>query len=148
MSQMNCPHCHSENIAPENVPQGVVAVMPCPKCSQLLVRFRNKMIALNRDILANGSKEERTFHLAEVISEFMEDAEIGFDMLSPRIFDEAPGISHAQEEDGEDEFEVVDVTPTEVREELEPISDDEAQRFVNFELNALDNMEYFKKHFE
>ena len=71
MSQMNCPHCHSEDIVPENVPQGVVAVMPCPKCSQLLVRFRNKMIALNRDILANGSKEERTFHLAEVISEFM-----------------------------------------------------------------------------
>jgi hypothetical protein len=148
MNDMNCPHCQSEDIVPESVPNGVVAVMPCPKCAHLLVRFRNKVIALNRDILINGSKEERTFHLAEVIAEFMDDTDFNFDMLAPRILDEAPGFSHPKDKAEQEDNEIVEISQDEFLEDLEPITDDEAQRFVDFELNAIDNMDYFKKHLE
>lgn len=145
MSQMNCPHCHSENIAPTQVPQGVIAVMPCPKCSQLLVRFREKIIALNKEILMNGSKEERTFHLAEVIGEFMEETDLDFDKIVPSLFDESPSLHSLQRED-DDEVEIVEVTAEEIEDDPAPISDDEAQRFIDFDLKAIDNMEYFKRH--
>ena len=145
MNQMNCPHCRKENIAPEDVPNGVVAIMPCPNCSQLLVRFHDKVIALNKDILVNGSKEERTFHIAEVIAEFIDEIGINFDMMYPHMFGQSPKIQNL--DDGEEEeIEVVDVTRHHQTEN--PISDDEAQRFIDFELNAMDNIDYFKKHLE
>ena len=148
MSQMNCPHCQSENIAPENVPQGVIAVMPCPKCSQLLVRFQDIIVALNKDVLTNGSKEERTFHLAEVIAEFMDETGFNFDMISRRMLGNEPATHLSQDDHEYEEINIVEITQDQIQNDLDPISDDETQRFVNFELNAIDNMEYFKKHLE
>ena len=119
--------------------------MPCPNCSQLLVRFRDKLIALNKELLMNGSKEERTFHLAEVISEFMDQTGLNFDMITPHMMDEAPVM---KQQDEDEKNKIIKVNQHHKQVVPEPISDDETQRFVDFELNAIDNMEYFKKHLE
>lgn len=133
MSQMNCPHCQSEKFGQARVPRGVVAVMPCPSCGGLVVRFRHKAIALDRDVLFQGSKDERKMHLAEVISEFMDEDILQFEMLTGS--EEAPEVIHQVEADEEDD-------------DLPPISEDELNKFVNDDLDNLDNMDYFKKHLE
>ena len=96
----------------------------------------------------NGSKEERAFHLAEVIAEFMDVTEFNFDMLSSRTIGEASSMHLFPENRDNDEMEIVEVTQDQIQDDQEPISDDETRRFVEFELNAIDNMEYFKKHLE
>lgn len=134
MSQMVCPHCHSERLGKARVPAGVVAVMPCPECSELVVRFRHKVIALNKEILFQGSKDDRKLHLAEVISEFMDEDIIQFQMM-----DKASDEDAVLEEISDD---------AESDEELPPISEEEQQRFITTDLDQLDNIDYFRKHLE
>lgn len=135
MSQMNCPHCQSEKLGQARVPGGVVAVMPCPSCGGLVVRFRHKAIALDRDVLFQGSKDERKLHLADVISEFMDEDVLQFEMLaSHEEPQDSPDEANAQDEDKE--------------ESLPPISEAELNQFIHDDLDRLDNVDYFKKHLE
>lgn len=134
MSEMVCPHCQSEDFGSAKVPRGVVAVMPCPKCSELVVRFRNKAIALNKDVLYNGSREDRKMHLAEVIEEFMEEGILSIDMLQSPQFNQGEVV-----EEVDDSMDA---------EELKPISDRELKRFIDIDLDRLDNVDYFRKNFE
>lgn len=134
MSQMICPHCQSERLGKARVPAGVVAVMPCPECSELVVRFRHKVIALDKNILFQGSKEDRKLHLAEVISEFMDEGVIQFEMI-----DRAP-----EEEEQPQHEEITD----DAEEEMPPISEEEQRRFVSMDLAQLDDIDYFRKHLE
>ena len=135
MSQMKCPHCKSERLGQARVPKGVVAVMPCPACSELVVRFRHKAIALNRDVLFQGSKEERKLHLADVIAEFMDEDVLQFEML---LAGEEPQNHHHESED--------EVEASES--DLPPITEAELNKFINVDLENLDNLNYFKKHLE
>lgn len=137
MSEMICPHCQSKEFGFTKVPQGVVAVMPCPKCSELVVRFRSRVIALNKDVLYNGTKDERKMHLADVIAEFMEEGIFNIDML------QSPQFGFDQTIEDADEIE-----ETVGARDSKPISDDELQRFVEFDLDKLDNADYFRKNLE
>lgn len=137
MSQMKCPHCESEKLAQARVPKGVVAVMPCPACSGLVVRFRHKAIALDRDVLFQGSKEERKLHLADVIAEFMDEDVLQFEMLQ--------GEEEPQDQQTESEGQV-EIEASE--NDLPPITEAELSKFVNVDLENLDNLGYFKKHLE
>lgn len=145
MSEMICPHCQSKDFGSNQasrVPKGVVAVMPCPDCAELVVRFKNKLIALNKDVLCNGTKEERTLHLADVIAEFMEEGILNIEMFqSPQFNPEdiaQPGGEAIE----------VEIEGDEQTEDIPPISDDELRRFIDFDLDKLDNVDYFRKNFE
>ena len=134
MSQMVCPHCQSERLGKARVPAGVVAVMPCPECSELVVRFRHKVIALNKNILFQGSKDDRKLHLAEVISEFMDEDIIQFELIDKPVENEEEAS--------------LEETSQEAEEDLPPISEEEQRRFVSIDLDQLDNIDYFRKHLE
>ncbi len=137
MDMVVCPHCKSHRIITTRVPKDVVAVMPCPKCHELAVLFREKIIPINRHILEEGSKEERTQHLAQVITEFLEAGILPF-QEGDRAFDSSGFLSNGDEDgagDG-DEFE-----------SMEPISDKEAEKFARVDLKCLDDASYFKRHF-
>jgi hypothetical protein len=142
MSDMNCPHCQSEEFGSTNVPHGVVAVMPCPVCSELVVRFKHKAIALNKEVLYNGSKDERKMHIADVIAEFMDEGILDINMLQSPQFskDDLPGPP--------DEAEIDAIDNVQGSEELQLISDDELKKFTDFDLDKLDNVDYFRKTFE
>lgn len=135
MNQMVCPHCQSERLGKARVPAGVVAVMPCPECSELVVRFRHKVIALDKNVLFQGSKDERKMHLAEVISEFMDEDIIQFEMIERGVDDEASPEGEAIHQHEEEE-------------DLPPISEEEQRRFVSMDLDKLDNIDYFREHLE
>jgi hypothetical protein len=137
MDMVVCPHCKSNRIITSRVPKDVVAVMPCPNCHELAVLFRDKIIPINRRILEEGSREERTQHLAQVITEFLEAGILPF-------------------HDGTSDFDADDLGSDEPVERLEaertifgldPISDKEAEKFTRVDLKCLDDSSYFKRHF-
>lgn len=140
MSKLNCPHCQSQEFGNAKVPKGVVAVMSCPECSELVVRFRNKAVALDRDLLNNGTKDEKAAHLANVISDFIEDGFPNFEML------QSPQFNNEDIQDDSNEAQEF-ADPLEVQ-DLQPISDDELKQFIDFDLNELDNVDYFRENFE
>lgn len=138
MDMVVCPHCKSNRIITSRVPKDVVAVMPCPNCHELAVLFRDKIIPINRRILEEGTREERTQHLAQVITEFLEagilpfhEGDSGFDSGDDEG-DEAMEPQHAD---------------SQPRRALDPISDKEAEKFTRVDLKCLDDATYFKRHF-
>ncbi|PCJ59173.1 MAG: hypothetical protein COA73_09275 [Candidatus Hydrogenedentota bacterium] len=114
--------------------------MPCPGCSELVVFFRRKVMALDRAIIENGSKEERKMHIAEIITEFIDEGVfrdgLSSDIETNEDFMEAQLSESAirwKQSGGRSSKEV-------------PISQREADRFTKFELDKLDNPEYFRRH--
>ncbi len=67
------------------MPKDVVVVMPCPSCSELVVLFRRKALALDREILENGTHQERKMHIAGIIAEFLEPGLLKFALSQPPI---------------------------------------------------------------
>jgi len=135
MDMVVCPHCKTHRIITSKVPKDVVAVMPCPSCQELAVLFREKVIPINRRILEDGSKDERTQHLAEVITEFLEAGILPFQ----------EGSANFEMPTGEmEDFDSAD----EELQSLEPISDKEAEKFARVDLKCLDDAAYFKRHFD
>lgn len=113
-------------------------MMPCPSCHELAVLFRNKIIPINRKILEEGTKEERTQHLAQVITEFLEAGILPFQDGNPGY---ESAIDMPSANDAEFEGEDDELPP------LEPISDKEAEKFARVDLKCLDDAAYFRRHF-
>jgi len=137
MDMVVCPHCKSHRIITARVPKDVVAVMPCPNCHELAVLFREKIIPIDRRILEEGTKEERTQHLAQVITEFLEAG------ILP--FQEGDGAFQTAR-DLDEETDDLDAIPDDLQ-SLDPISDKEAEKFARVDLKCLDDAAYFKRHF-
>lgn len=137
MNLVVCPHCKTHRIVTARVPKDVVVVMPCPGCSELVVLFRKKVIALNRTILESGTMEERKTHLAAIIAEFLEPGMFGF------------GVPARDDADAEaaDEPETTGPHAGKDSRRLPPITDREQERFARIQLERIDDPEYFKKHF-
>lgn len=138
MNLVVCPHCKSHRIVTAKVPKDVVVVMPCPSCSELVVLFRKKVIALDRGLLEGGTMDERKDHIAEIISEFLE----------PNFFGLLGG---AAEEESLDEKAIFRRRRRRADRETSDgwqglISDREMDQY-KVQLEQLDNPEYFKKHF-
>jgi len=128
---MNCPHCQSEELQTSKVPKGVVAVMPCPSCSELVVFFQKTVVALDRAIIENGTKDERKHHLADIIAEFLDSGLLDMDWQS--MFSGSSEMFQIDEEADE--------------EETSGISQREVDSFTKIHLEQLDNPDYFRKHF-
>ncbi|MCC6145053.1 MAG: hypothetical protein IT368_14705 [Candidatus Hydrogenedentes bacterium] len=143
MNTLVCPHCKAHRIVTSRVPQDVVVVMPCPACGELNVLYRNKAIALNRQVLESGNFEERKNHLAHVIAEFL-DTGI-FNGQWPSGF----GIDHGDASDENiNPFEQERPRPRRIpRRRARPISDEEVERFVEQGLDQLDDPVLFRQIF-
>ena len=137
MDTVVCPHCKAHRIITSRVPKDVVAVMPCPNCHELAVLFRDKIIPINRRILEEGSREERTQHLAQVITEFLEAG------ILP--FHEGDSDFDSGDEEMDEPMERMD--SQRANQGLDPISDKEAEKFTRVDLKCLDDATYFKRHF-
>jgi len=139
MRVVACPHCGNHRIVTTKVPKDVVVVLPCPSCHELVVLFRDKVIALNRAIIEKGSREERKSHIAEIIDEFIEPG-----MFSDATAEGAGGDEGASLPEG------VEASSEEVdsqEESTTQISEAELDQFVKVELPRLNDPAYFRKHF-
>lgn len=139
MKQFSCPHCGSDRISSNRVPKDVVVVLPCPSCHELVVIFRNKTAAANREILENGSKEQQRTHIAEIVMEFLDSLVFrSFPMNLPKESKETEYV-----EDAELEEEVESIAKGLTSE----ITQREIDRFVKTDLQRIDDSGYFRKHF-
>ena len=142
MSEVTCPHCGKTRIMTTRIPRDVVVMLPCPECHELVVLFRGKAIPLNREVLRNGTKEERRNHIAEIVEECL-PPELFSEVVNWDFTDAGLPIAFgdrkvrrrrrgaAPEEDGRDR----------------PITVEEVARFRKFELHRIDEPRYFKKYF-
>ena len=74
-------------------------------------------------------------HLAEIIADFIDDDILPLDVLR----------TGAEEPEASDEHKS---EPEEESSDLPPISEAELNKFVNIDLDKLDNVDYFKRHLE
>ena len=138
MNLVVCPHCKSHRIVTAKVPKDVVVVMPCPSCSELVVLFRKKVIALDRGVLEGGTMDEHKEHIAEIITEFLEPDMFGLLGGAPEAEDsleDRPILRRRRRR-----------ADRESSDNWLPISDREMDQY-KIQLEQLDNPEYFKKHF-
>ncbi len=146
MHSITCPHCGNQRLVTSKVPKDVVVVLPCPSCSEWVVLFRSKVIALNREVIINGSFEEKKEHIAEVIAEFLEPG------MLPSSAEELEEMTNQftqarQSEGEEDEHGEEDSGHGDEEEGERPISQREFDNFVKLQLKRLDDPVYFRKHF-
>ena len=143
MIKITCPHCGaSGSITP--LPKQLIVVAPCPQCGELVVLFREQVVAMNRDILNHGTAEQKIRHIAEIITTFVES----FGPLSSSLFREGATIeADAEPQDGI-EFESADAGELDAdEEESDNITRDEVRDFVNIDLKLIDRKEYFERVF-
>ena len=141
MKLIRCPHCGEKRIAVAKVPRDVVVVLPCPNCHELVVLFRNKVLPLKREIIENGSFEERKQHIAELIAEFLEPNGLSLLFGDNQRKDESEDIAGEAGSEGEETDEA------HVSRTSGPITQGEMDTFLNVELRRIDEAAYFKKHF-
>ncbi len=135
MVTITCPHCGATgSISPP--PKEYIIIAPCPQCGEGVVLYQGEVVAVNREILKNGTREQKVQHVAEIITTFIES--VG---PLPPIFGEEGTISN--------------LTDFEEKAEFEPPLDDrsgsftkeEVRDFINIDLKLIDNKEYFEQHF-
>ena len=151
MVEVKCPHCgvRGQIMLP---PLGAIIVGPCPNCDELVVVFCGRVLALNKDIMVNGSNEEKHEHLKSVLVEFIDDR-IGkvVQQLTPEITE---GLHDYTPEN--DEYPAGEVTGPEHHALADPvldeapanISDVELDKFLQFDLPRIDNKDYFHAIFD
>ena len=143
--EVQCPHCGARGqiMVP---PVGAIIIGPCPQCNELVVVFCGHVLPLDKEVMENGTTEDRREHLLAVLTEFLQD----------RIF------KLLSDEDGLPDDALEEGTPTSAvqqapgslsdKEKLDgvmsPISQTELERFTHVDLQLLDNRAYFKSVFD
>lgn len=141
MNFVVCPHCKTHQLMTSRVPRDVIVVIPCPSCQELAVVFRDKVIALSRRVIEEGTFDERKTHLAEVIAEFLEAG------IFPLSSEEEDAETEDTPQPSVPRLEWRDAKRRRPRRRIRPISDQEVDKFLKFDLKRIDNAAYFKRHF-
>lgn len=152
-----CPHCQAKGqvAAP---PTGAMVIGPCPKCNELVMVFSGAALPLKKDILVNGSAEDKRQHLMEVLTTFL-DRQIGGlvqELEDSGSSDEQPAELGEDSEHGFDMPSEGDYGQGEGRDESSQVSREggstaisqrEFEDFVRKALPMLDNKDYFRQNF-
>jgi hypothetical protein len=144
--EVRCPHCGAlgQLMLP---PLGAIIVGPCPHCHEFLVVFCGHALPLDKDIVQNGTPEEKQQHLLDALMGFLDEqlteligrAEESRDSLDTEpVFGERDALVNDPEED----------VSWPLLDEVTAISDAEVADFVNSELPGLDRGDYFRDVFE
>jgi hypothetical protein len=123
-------------------PLGSMIVGPCPRCDETVLLFDGSVMPLDRDIIADGSSDEKKQHMLEVIldmaagkiDELIDNDELGSGSADRRS--DLSGDSRSER-----------LRPS-VRDKDAPfISREEVSDFVNIDLRLIDSKNYFDKVF-
>ncbi len=148
MKRVVCPHCGNQRVNAARMPRDVIAVLACPSCHELVVLYRAKAIALSREIITNGTFEEKKEHIAGIVAEFLEGGFLSFNEDS--LDDLNSALQGKHKDEGGPDFEDANAAGDDDggREEGErPISQREFERFVRVDLKRIDDPAYFRRHF-
>ena len=144
--QIRCPHCGATGrmVLP---PVGTILIGPCPQCQEMVAIFCGQALALDTEVIKNGSNPEKEAHLMAVLTEFIEN-QVG-DMIH-RSFE---GEVHTDQDldtpriDGEDSPDPQWPPENSPEEWVSEISAEELSHFRETELNLIDDPHYFRAIF-
>ena len=153
--EVKCPHCGAQGqiMLP---PLGAIIIGPCPECEGMVVVFCGRVLALDKEVMMEGSQEEKRDHLLMVLNDFLKDR-------IERLFEQAAASAEAEEDELEEDDEPLESIFAGAEEDIPsppadtrklgkkivvPISDDEFNSFINVDLTLLDNKDYFKAVFD
>ena len=145
--EVKCPHCGARGqiILP---PLGALIIGPCPECKEFVMVFCGLVLPLQKDVVLNGTVEQKRDHLMTVLTGFLRER-------VQQIVTENMGDDDEIEAE-ELEHELASPKPVKfpgsakkirVPSKGKPISASEIDRFVHIELDLLDKTEYFKRIF-
>ncbi len=139
--EVQCPHCKvtGQIMTP---PVGSIIVGPCPRCEEMVLLFDGSIMPLDRDIVLDGTPEEKKQHLLEAIvdmaairvEELIESGELAAGS-KPRK--KAKPIEPATE----------GISPSVLNEKAPHISREDLRDFVNIDLHLIDSKSHFDKIF-
>ena len=144
--EVRCPHCgaHGQIMLP---PVGTIIVGPCPECQGLLVVFCGNVLALDKEIMLNGTIQEKRDHMLSILTGFLKDRIA--QMISEETESQEPEMAEATGTHAAADGPSGRERPS--REHIPaaktPISKEEMDAFTNVELKLLDNRHYFKTIF-
>lgn len=141
--EVKCPHCGAEGriILP---PLGTIIIGPCPECQGMVAVFCGKVLALDSEMMNNGSTEDKKEHLMEVLGVFVHDRVE--QLFTPNSTDAPePELSVEEPEFQPDSGPMTQ--PSMVGAGGPPISEEEVRAFLNVDLKLIDNKEYFRSVF-
>jgi len=151
--EVKCPHCGAQGqiMLP---PLGAIIVGPCPECQGMVVVFCGRVMPLDKDVMTQGSPEERQEHLMGVLNVFLHERVKR--LFTSTASAEAPEpdapIQHTRDDLGEHHDESILQRPGAIsipgKLRNDPITDDEINNFVNIDLKLIDNVNYFRAVFD
>jgi len=125
-------------------PLGAIIIGPCPECQGMVVVFCGRVLPLDKELMTDGSVEERQDHLIEVLGGFLHER-------IQRLFENQSALSPSVDMGGEDQSEeplsAGKISPFGYSADT-PIVQEELDSFVNVDLKLIDNSEYFKAVFD
>jgi hypothetical protein len=138
------------------VPQlGAIIVGPCPQCSEMVMVFCGRTLALDRTLLTNATTEEKRQHVLTALTGFLSER---VDELVDQINETETIMSHEGLGRQAPVSPLDDLVDEDVEEEAmalldydaetgEVISENELCQFRQIDLKLLDNREYFDSIF-
>jgi hypothetical protein len=148
--EVTCPHCGARGqiMLP---PVGTIIVGPCPECQGLVVVFCGHVLALDKEVMLNGTPEAKRDHMLLVLTGFLKER------LGQMIDEEIQGSQEPETSSEEPEHLEPTLAGSVQPERIghsrthghkrPPISDTEFKTFSNVELKLIDNQDYFKAIF-
>ena len=117
-----------------------IFIGPCPRCDELVVHFRDRLIGVDRETLLNGTKEAKREHLFNVVCKFLEPflgklTEMEEELAEELGADYGPG-GFLEDEAGEY-----------IEGQEDRITQKEIDDFINIDLKLIDKKEYFDRIF-
>ncbi|MFA6411033.1 MAG: hypothetical protein WCW26_05680 [Candidatus Buchananbacteria bacterium] len=135
---VTCPHCGAQGqiMAP---PHGSIIIGPCPECQGTVAIFMGAAVALDGNILKNGSPAEKTNHVSDRLCSFIRER-VGriFDSSDEFTPESQPEMATAQSGSRSRFGAQAPATP---------ISEQELEKFTKTELELLDDPNYFRTIF-
>lgn len=138
--EVQCPYCKATGqiMTP---PLGSIIVGPCPRCNEMVLLFDGTVMPLDRDIIADGTSDEKKQHMLEAIvdmaagkiDELIESGEIGGQTDQPSSQIRKAGSKG--------------VRPSISDAKAPYISREDVRDFVNIDLHLIDSKDYFDKVF-
>lgn len=140
--EFQCPHCgaRGQMMVP---PVGSLFIGPCGRCENYMTVFCGQALALDGEIMSEGTGVERREHVLETITGFLNG---WLDKVMRGGASDKTG-DEAQEELAAELDEVEYGSPPEDEPAPVPISDVEFCQFVDSDLGLLDDRAYFDSIF-
>ena len=116
----------------------------CPECKELVIVFCGQVLPLDKEVMMNGTHEDRRDHVMRVMTEFLE-GRLGEFLEQSASSEGEPvtdGFGPPEEHAGGGPQAVDEPAMT-----LGPIRQDEFDHFIETDLNRLDNGDYFRSVF-